>query len=67
MYAQILNYHKQMKVERTFRKLAAYGEKRAAQKDMKHDADLLLRKHTLQRMIRAAEFHIMQKEAAADK
>ena len=55
MYTSILNYHKQMKVERTFHKLVAYCAKRAATNDMKHNADLLLRKHAFQRMIRVAE------------
>ena len=54
MYASILSYHSKTVLERTFRKLSVYGEKRAAHRDMNDDAQLLLRKHAFRRLLRTA-------------
>ena len=55
MYDSILNYHKQMSVENTFRKVQRYAELQKTKKDMQHNADLLYRKQALRRMLNVAK------------
>ena len=56
MYESIMNIHKKMFLERTYKKLVLYAENKTAHRDMKDDAMLLYRKHAFGRLCRTAEF-----------
>ena len=44
MYQSIVQYHSEMIIEKTFRKLLDYTDHRLTQKDMKEEADMFYKR-----------------------